>query len=139
MADREFIEQQKTHIENTLSSLEPVSDGMSQKEQAGTATFLMNIYSGIENILRIIIEEDTGEKIRKSEAWHKELLAKSVEKGVISAGLKDVLMEYLKFRHLHIHGYGYMLEWEEFRSLAINARATVEKFFNEMKNGGYCR
>ncbi|MEW5945758.1 MAG: hypothetical protein AB1742_06130 [bacterium] len=137
MADRQFIELHKEHLEKTLSVLYPISDDMNEKEQAGTAAFVMNIYSGIENILRYIMEEDMGEKTRKNGMWHKVLLAKAVDRGIISAELGDLLLGYLKFRHHHVHGYSYLFKWDEFKHLAVNAGNTVERFFAELKERGY--
>lgn len=137
MADRQFIELHKKHLEETLSALYPISDEMNEKELAGTAAFVMNIYSGIESILRNIMEEDIGERTRKNGMWHKTLLAESVGRGVISAELGDLLLGYLKFRHHHVHGYGYLFKWDEFKHLAENAGKTVESFFIELRERGY--
>jgi hypothetical protein len=137
MADRKFIELHREHIENTLSALEPLNDEMNKKELAGSGAFIMNIYTGIENILRNILEEDKGEKLKKDGMWHKTLLFKSAEYGIISDELGDILLGYLKFRHLQMHGYGYMLEWDEFRNIAGNARNMVDRFFSELEKNGY--
>jgi hypothetical protein len=46
-------------------------------ELAAIATFLLNIYNGMENILKQVLKS-RGIKIHRSETWHKELLDVSV-------------------------------------------------------------
>lgn len=83
------------------------------------ATFLHNIYNGIENILKQVLK---AKKIRvpKSEIWHKKLLDLAVSHGIISEQLSDELREYLAFRHFFVHGYGFMLEETYLEELAKN-------------------
>lgn len=97
----------------------------------GVATLLMNVYSGMEVILRHIME-DRGVKIPKTGAWHKEVLATAMSMEIISPELQTNLLIYLQFRHRHVHGYGYMLEWEKLKPLAGDIGRTVEKFFSEL-------
>jgi len=67
-------------------------------ELAAMATFLHNIYNGIENILKqILISRDI--MIPKSDKWHKDLLNKSLSSGIISEELLNKLYKYLTFRH----------------------------------------
>ena len=85
-------------------------------ELAAIATFLLNIYNGIENILKQILKS-RGIKIHRSETWHKELLDVSVTQGLITDKLADELREYLAFRHFFIHSYGFMLDEEHLKRL----------------------
>lgn len=125
-------------MENTLALIKLESDSeMSKAEKSGIATFLMNIYTGMENILRNILEEDKGMKIRKSEQWHKQLLASAVDQHIISEELRETLLKYMRFRHYHTHGYGYMTDWNRVKPLAENAKNTVERFFSELKKKGF--
>lgn len=88
-------------------------------ELAAIATFLHNIYSGIENILKQILKEKSI-VIPRSEIWHKELLELSVSNEIIPESLADKLHEYLAFRHFFVHGYGFMLEEAPLKRLANN-------------------
>ncbi|HHT9132054.1 MAG TPA: hypothetical protein ACFYED_06175 [Candidatus Tripitaka californicus] len=85
-------------------------------ELAAIATFLLNIYNGMENILKQILKS-RGIKINRSETWHKELLDISVTQGLITDKLANELREYLAFRHFFIHSYGFMLEERQLKML----------------------
>lgn len=88
-------------------------------ELAAIATFLHNIYNGIENILKQVLKAK-GIKIAKTETWHKDLLDASVSNGIIGEELSDKLYEYLTFRHFFIHAYGFMLEEAPLERLSDN-------------------
>jgi len=138
MVDGNFIDEHRRHILETLNILCSINlnSDLNKHEQAGTATFIMNIYSGIENILRHVLEEVKMTKLPRTSTWHKDILNQSVEKGMISGDLKENLSAYMRFRHRHVHGYGYMDDWRLVKPLALNAASTVDKFFFELKNTG---
>ena len=100
--------------ENVEKALDNLQDAMGRKEKstielAAIATFLHNIYNGIENILKQVLKAK-GIEIPKSETSHKDLLELSVSIGIIPAKLSDQLYEYLTFIHFFVHSYGFMLE-----------------------------
>jgi len=138
MVDRDFLDGHIKHLEETLLVLysKDMDSDLNRHERAGTATFIMNIYTGVENILRHILEETKNTKLARTATWHKDLLNKCVECGVISDDLKDTLSQYMRFRHRHVHGYGYMDDWDFVKPLALNAGNTVEKLFSELKKNG---
>jgi len=110
--------------ENVEEALQNVKDAMSRKEKSvielsAIATFLHNIYNGIENILKQVMKVIDIE-IPKSTTWHKDLLNLSVSNGIISDKLSDELYEYLTFRHFFVHAYGFMLEEDKLKDLVIN-------------------
>ena len=76
---------EKENVEIALGNL---IDAMARNENtvielAAIATFLHNIYNGIENILKQILKAK-GIDIPESAAWHKELLNISESQGIIS-------------------------------------------------------
>ena len=76
------IEVEKENVKEVLANL---NETMARKEKsiveiAAIATFLLNIYNGIENILKRILKA-IGSDIPKSETWHKDLLELSAAKG----------------------------------------------------------
>jgi len=110
--------------ENVEEALQNLKDAMSRKEKSvielsAIATFLHNIYNGIENILKQVMKVIDIE-IPKSTTWHKDLLNLSVSNGIISDKLSDELYEYLTFRHFFVHAYGFMLEEDKLKDLVIN-------------------
>lgn len=117
----EKIDAEKENVEKALLNLKEV---MRRKEKsvielAAMATFLHNIYNGIENILKQSLKaKDIA--VPKSASWHKELLEFSMSNKIISEDMYDKLLEYLAFRHFFTHGYGFMLEEEPLEELANN-------------------
>jgi len=115
------IAAEKENVEKALGNL---NDAMGRKkrstvELAAIATFLHNIYNGIENILKQVLKAK-GTEIPKSETSHKDLLDLSVSNGIIPEKLSDQLYEYLTFRHFFVHAYGFMLEEIHLEDLANN-------------------
>ncbi len=130
----EKIKAEKENVEITLKNLEMA---MKKKEKSvielsATATFLHNLYNGIENILKQILKTKKI-NIPKSAVWHKNLLELSVKHKIISEVLADKLREYLAFRHFFIHGYGFMLNKAPLLELAKNAPKIWLQFLLEIK------
>jgi hypothetical protein len=71
--------------------------------------------------------QEQGHKIQKTENWHKELLLKARENNHISEPQFNSLLELLLFRHLHVHGYGYMLDEKRLRELARPVHALCDE------------
>jgi len=112
---------EKENVEIALSNLK---NAMARNEKtvielAAIATFLHNIYNGIENILKQNLKAK-GIEIPESATWHKELLNLSESQGIISEKLSDQLYEYLTFRHFFVHAYGFMLDEDHLEVLAVN-------------------
>ncbi len=123
--------------QNVNVALNSLKDAMARKEKsvielAAIGTFLHNIYSGIENILKQILHAKDV-KIPKTDTWHKDILNLSVSRKIISEKLSDELYEYLTFRHFFIHAYGFMLEESQLKDLANNIPAIWSQFTLEIK------
>ncbi len=101
-------------------------------ELAAIATFLHNIYNGIENILKQILKAK-GIEIPESATWHKELLNLSESQEIISEKLSDQLYEYLTFRHFFVHAYGFMLDEAHLEVLANNIPEIWLQFTKEIE------
>lgn len=126
--------------ENIEAALNNLKEAIQRKEKsvvelAAIGTFLHNIYSGIENILKQVLKTKNIE-ISKTETWHKDLLNRSVSSGIISEKLSDELYEYLTFRHFFVHGYGFMIEEAPLFDLAgriheiwLQFMSTVERHY----------
>ena len=142
MVDSDFIAAHADHIGKTMESLLRIydtgkaTDDYNEAEVIAISTLLMNLYTGFETIIRHITE-GTGHKLIKSGSWHKDLLNVATESGIISRDMRDMLIKYMAFRHLHVHGYGYMHKLDEFKHLAGNAKDTADKFFIELKEKGF--
>jgi len=145
MAKKQVREDIKVEIDN-LDRLKKEMDQllvkMSDKpnfiEVRAAAIILHDFYSGIEKIFeRIAIYLDKN--IPKGEEWHRELLwqmATSGQEGreaVIPDELFQRLKEYLRFRHLFRHIYGFELKWERFKSLCIPMGDLLEELKRNLK------
>ncbi len=112
---------EKASIERVLVFLAEAMDREPRTiiEVSAMATFLHNAYNGIENILKLILKH-RGVTMSPSASWHKELLNTAGSTGIIDETLKDELYHYLTFRHFFVHTYGFMLDDEQLRDLALN-------------------
>ncbi|HHT9146922.1 MAG TPA: hypothetical protein ACFYD4_14805 [Candidatus Wunengus sp. YC61] len=127
--------------ENVEKALVNLRDAMGRREKsvvelAAIATFLHNIYNGIENILKQVLKAK-GTEIPKSDTWHKDLLNLSVSLGIIPEKLSDDLYEYLTFRHFFVHAYGFMLEEAHLENLANNITNVWLQFLSVINK--YCQ
>lgn len=126
---------EKENIEIALGNL---NVALNRKERtvielAAISTFLHNIYSGIENILKQTLKL-RGIEIPKSSSWHKDLLVLSENKVIISKDLADKLYEYLTFRHFFVHAYGFMLEEAQLKDLAEDIPEIWRQFLLEIES-----
>lgn len=132
------IAAEKENVERALADLKDAR-GRREKsviELAAIATFLHNIYNGIENILKQVLKAK-GTQVPKSETWHKELLELSISLGIIPEKLSDELYEYLTFRHFFVHSYGFMLEEAHVENLANNIPDVWSQFLSAVEK--YCQ
>lgn len=120
MSDKDsFLEDERKNIEKTVIMIENLTGktDLSKYEVIALGTLLQNIYTGIEGIIRYQLQ-NAGVRIQKDENWHKNLLMKSRENGLISDSQFEGFLELLLFRHMHMHGYGFMLDETRLRELA---------------------
>ena len=127
--------------ENVEKALVNLRDAMGRREKsvvelAAIATFIHNIYNGIENILKQVLKAK-GTEIPKSDTWHKDLLNLSVSLGIIPEKLSDDLYEYLTFRHFFVHAYGFMLEEAHLEYLTNNITNVWLQFLSVINK--YCQ
>ena len=133
----ELTEQILAEKENVDIALQNLKTALARNEKtvielAAIATFLHNIYNGIENILKqILISREII--VPKSDKWHKDLLNKSLTSGIISEELSNKLYKYLTFRHFFVHAYGFMLDEKELEGLSNNIPEIWQQFLKEIK------
>lgn len=105
---------------------------LSQYEVIALGTLLQNVYQGLEGILRYRLQ-DADIKFQKTESWHKELLKKSLDHGFITQTQFKGFLELLLFRHMHVHGYGYMLDEKRLREIASPVTGFCRDFLKTIK------
>ncbi|MBI4669093.1 MAG: hypothetical protein HY747_07880 [Elusimicrobia bacterium] len=125
-----YCEAEFENIEKVLLQINAVvkpEKEYSAVDLAAIATFIHNVYNGIENILkRILVYEGLAPK--DSAVWHKDLLKESLAKGVIPDSLYGSLLEYLSFRHFFVHSYVFVLKWDSLKPLVKNIGKVFETF-----------
>ncbi len=118
-AESDYIRAERDNILRTIEMIEDLTahEELTTYETIALGKLLQDVYTGIERILRSKLET-YDVKIPKTESRHKEVLLASQQKSIISQNQFDALRKLLVFRHMQIHGYGYMLDEHRLRELA---------------------
>lgn len=95
-----------------------------------------SFYNGLEKVL-LIIAKTIDKKIPTDSSWHKSLLEEMTKENdsrsaVLSGEMKELLLDYLGFRHFFRHAYSFHLEWEEMEYLIESMRDVWLKFKSEI-------
>jgi hypothetical protein len=98
-------------------------------ELSALAATLHSFYTGIENIFKRVSIELDGEPVR-GEAWHRDLLRRMTEPtakrpAVLPASLHDLLLDYLRFRHVFRNAYSFDLDWQKMSPLVLRLEETM--------------
>ena len=103
----------------------------------GSAKYLHDFYNGVERIFeRIAVRVD--EDLPAGCNWHTLLLQRMGQAfgtrrpAVINRNLEEQLSEYLRFRHLFRHTYGYDLKWERVRELSQELPGVLRELDNQL-------
>lgn len=84
-------------------------------ELNAVASVLHSYYNGLENIFLIIAKKIDNMSF-STQRWHKELLdfmfVKNQKRNeVFTENLHETLLDYMSFRHVFRHSYGFVLDW----------------------------
>lgn len=125
-AEDDFLCREREDLLKTLDLIDELlaRDQLSRFEVISLGTLLHNTYSGVERVLRTRVEQ-LGQPIQSSPTWHKDLLVKAYRAGIVNKEQFEAFGELLSFRHVHVHGYGHMLEESRLRELAAQVPAFV--------------
>jgi len=137
-----LIEELKKHTDQEFENINKVIDELfalykvekteyTLSEQAAVAAFIVNIYSGVERILKQMLLFDKLD-VQDSPEWHEKVLRKSSEIGILPPDLFQVLSNYLAFRNYFIYNYIFNIKWENLKALADAVNDVVAKFKNEV-------
>jgi uncharacterized protein YutE (UPF0331/DUF86 family) len=101
-------------------------------EQAAIAALLINIYSGIENILKQMLKFDKLE-VDDSPDWHEKVLRKAGEIAILPPDLIQLLSKYLAFRNYFLYTYIFNINWEDMKFMVEAARDVVSNVNSEVE------
>ena len=108
------------------------------------AGIIHSFYNGLEKIF-ISLLAIKGKEVPQGKNWHKEVVdvlfkTNENEKLIFPLALKNIIDEYLLFRHFYRHAYSFHLHWNKMRYLVINLNSNwknikkyLKKFLNESK------
>ena len=132
-AETEYLRSEAKNILATTGLVEELicKKKLNRFEVIALGKLLQDVYTGIERILRCRLEM-MGIKTDKTESWHKELLLKAKEQSLITDEQFEAISKLLVFRHMEIHGYGFMLDEKRLRDLAGPAVRFCRKFLKEI-------
>ena len=132
-AESDYIRAERDNILRTIDMIEDLTaqEKLTTYETIALGKLLQDVYTGIERILRSKLET-YDIKIPKTESWHKEVLLTAQQKSIISQNQFDALRKLLVFRHMQIHGYGYMLDEQRLRELAGPVPEVCKDFLNDI-------
>lgn len=134
----------KSEIEHEIKNLERLVKEMDKiikrfgdepdfVEIRAAGSILHDFYCGVEKIFERIALYVDG-KLPECDDWHRVLLqqmGESVENSrgsLISENLLGKFKEYLRFRHLFRHTYGFELKWERFKNLSLSLPVIFRDF-----------
>jgi hypothetical protein len=131
-AESSYISAEGQNIAKTIELIDDLlkRSVLSQYEVIALGKLLQDAYTGIERILRAMLEQK-GIKIRKTENWHKELLLAGREQSLLSKEQFEGFRGLLVFRHMEIHGYGFMLDEKRLRQLAQPVLSLCRSFLKQ--------
>lgn len=133
-AASDFISAESANIIKTAEMLEELikQPTLTRYEVIALGKLLQDIYTGIERILRALLEQK-GIATKKTESWHKELLLAAKQQSLISQAAFEAFRNLLLFRHMEIHGYGFMLDEKRLRQLAEPVPAFCRRFLQKIE------
>ena len=105
-------------------------------ERCGIALILHSFYNGIENIMLLIMKNESV-ILNSGTKWHKGLLEKTfgiMENGarIFREELKIPLNDYLQFRHFVRHTYGFQLKWEKMKNMLFDMKIVWKKIKEDL-------
>ena len=100
-------------------------------------SILHSYYNGIESIFNLIYKSLYG-KTLSGNTWHSDLFAEmfsqtDMHEPILPQNLFGTLKEYLGFRHVFRHSYGYELDWNKLSPLFSNLKENWNEVKNELK------
>jgi hypothetical protein len=123
---QEKIRAEIQKLDKLFESRSPLLDLCKLKEPdsieiSAAALFLHSFYSGVENIISMIVK-NIDRYNDNSGHWHKDLFESAFvdtvnRPKILRSELQEPLGDYLTFRHFLRHSYEYDIEWKRLKPL----------------------
>jgi uncharacterized protein YutE (UPF0331/DUF86 family) len=132
-AETEYLRSEARNVLATIGLVENLirKKKLNQYEVIALGKLLQDVYTGLERIIRCRLET-MSIKVAKTENWHKDLLLKAKERSLITNEQFEAISKLLLFRHMEVHGYGFMLDEKRLRELAVPAVQFCHEFLKEL-------
>ena len=117
-ACRRIFKDNADTLSEIRSTLENVPSPWTKATTAGIASFLADIYAGVEHLGRMIVENVVGDKLEHGrDNWHKELLSRMVFYGLVPDSIAEEMDNARKFRHYEAKNYAVRLSEYKIREV----------------------
>ena len=123
--------------DNILRTLELIADVLNKRARSPYETIalgklLQDLYTGLERVVRARLVGE-GIQVEKTESWHKDLLLAARENSIVDEGEFDAFGKLLLFRHVQVHGYGFMLEDARLVEIACSVTEICRGFLSRIE------
>ncbi|MBC8414352.1 MAG: hypothetical protein ISR96_02405 [Nitrospira sp.] len=134
---KKLTEDEFQSIDKVLGELQVVYVGEERtytlSEKAAVSTFIINIYSGMETVLKQMLVFDKLD-VQDSPEWHEKILRKSAEIGILPPELHQMLVKCLAFRQYFMYSYVFNIKWDEVKVMTGAVVVMVESFKSECRD-----
>ncbi len=132
---KQYSNEEFNNIEKVMQGLFSVynaeKSGYTLAEKAAIGAFVINVYGGIENILKQVLIFDKLD-IKDAPGWHEKVLRKSGEMGILPPDLFKLLSKYLAFRNYFIYAYIFNINWEDLKAMAGTIEEVIKRIRSEI-------
>jgi hypothetical protein len=104
----------------------------SLSEKASIAALVVNIYGGVENVLKQMLIFDKLD-VQDSPEWHEKVLRKAGEIGILPPDIIQVLSRYLAFRNYFLYTYIFNINWEDIKALVDVLDDLIKQISSEVE------
>ena len=137
------IDELKKYCDNEMKNIDRVTEEIflvyrpdkaeySVFEQAAIGALMMNVYTGVEKVLKQMLLFDKLD-VADEAGWHEKVLRKAGEIGILPTELQPVLARFLLFRNFFTYNYTFDVKWEEMKVLVDAVRDLTTKFRSEVE------
>jgi hypothetical protein len=138
---QEEVELELGELRRLLSEYEPLflklhANEPDSVEVLAIAALLHSFYGGIENIFKSIAR-GIDSRLPSGARWHADLLAAMRQSNehrpaVIHTELAASLSDFLNFRHVFRHAYGFYLDWSKMSGLVADSGHVLDELEAEL-------